>query len=182
MSKKRVTIPLRDDNGNLVFHALKTMRNMLEGLNFEGDDLAYAKHDLLGLMGIFCGDYKVMIEISQKDMDRFSSIHGVDFPEFVDGEVVDVEDKQVESKQHFQHLAYVEDDQLSFAIRSNKHFPNAEDEGEDPEDKDAMRYHLYQQVEFGQAIIFEGTTFVAAPTKLGWVIIENGEVVEDVKF
>lgn len=173
---KRVTIPIGKEKENLVFNSLKTMSNMLETFSSENDEIAYAKFDLIGLMGIFSGDYKVTIEISQKDFDSFSFKHGVDFPEFADMEVVDIE-----KPQYFEHLAYIEDGNLSFAIRSNKPFPNADDEGADPQDSDSPRYHLYQEVEPGQVIFFESTTFVAVPIgKEGWSIIENGKVIEKV--
>jgi len=96
MSKmKRVTIPM---DYNLVKLALinteQKIKVLLEndGLSDEEKDkLSYTWFDYIGLIGIFSGDYKVTIEISQDDFDSFSHKHGVDFPAFVDLEVVDVE-------------------------------------------------------------------------------------------
>lgn len=187
MSKmKRVTIPMND---NLVKLALVNAEQNIKALMENGclgdeakDKLSYAHFDYLGLIGIFSGDYKVTIEISQDDFDSFSHKHGVDFPAFIDLEVVDVEDKVQEDDkpQYFDHLVYTEGDVLCFGIRSNKYFPNADDEGADPEDDDFPRFHLYKEAKSGETICFEGTTFVAAPTKNGWAIIENGKVIEEV--
>jgi hypothetical protein len=186
MSKmKRVTIPMDD---NLVKLALINAEQNINALMENGclgdeakDNLSYAHFDYLGLIGIFSGDYKVTIEISQDDFDSFSHKHGVDFPAFIDLEVVDVKEEiQEDEPQYFEHIAYIEDDMLSFAIRSDKHFPNADDEGADPEDSNSTRFHLYKQAKIGEAIFFEGTTFLAAPTKKGWSIIKNGKIIERV--
>ena len=189
MSKmKRVTIPMDD---NLVKLALINAEQNINALMENGclgdeakDKLSYAHFDYLGLIGIFSGDYKVTIEISQDDFDSFSHKHGVDFPAFVDLEVVDVEDevKEDNKPQYFDHLVYIEDDRLSFGIRSNKHFPGADDEGADPQDDDFPRFHLYKEAKLGEVIFFEGTTFVAVPTKKGWTIIENGKILEEINF
>ncbi len=178
---KRVTIPIGKEKENLVFNSLKTMHNMLDNLGLDkNDEVHYALFDLIGLMGIFSGDYKVTIEISQDDMDSFASKHGVDFPAFVNLEVVEIHDKG-DYPQYFQHLAYLEDGALSFAVRSNKPFPDADDEGADPQEVDSPRFHLYKEAQPGEAIFFEGTSFFAAPiAKRGWAIIENGKVIEKV--
>lgn len=187
MSKmKRVTIPMNDNLVKLALvNAEQNLKALLEngGLGDEAKDkLNYVIFDYLGLIGIFSGDYKVTIEISQDDFDSFSHKHGVDFPAFIDLEVVDIEDKVQEDDkpQYFDHLVYTEGDVLCFGIRSNKHFTNADDEGADPEDDDFPRFHLYKEAKIGETICFEGTTFVAAPTKNGWAIIENGKVIEEV--
>ena len=185
MSKmKRVTIPMDD---NLVKLALINAEQNINALMENGclgdeakNNLSYAHFDYLGLIGIFSGDYKVTIEISQDDMNSFSHKHGVDFPAFVNLEVVEIYEKG-EYPQYFQHLAYVEDGALVFAIRSNKSFPDADDEGADPQDADSTRFHLYKNAQPGEAIFFEGTSFFAAPiAKRGWAIIENGKVIEKV--
>ena len=92
---KRVTIPM---DYNLVKLALinteQKIKVLLENNDLgdeEKEQLSYTLFDYLGLIGIFSGDYKVTIEISQDDFDSFSHKHGVDFPAFVDLEIVDVE-------------------------------------------------------------------------------------------
>lgn len=175
MSKiKRVTIPMSD---NLVKLALVNAEQNISALMENGclgdeakDKLSYAHFDYLGLIGIFSGDYKVTIEISQDDFDSFSHKHGVDFPAFVDLEVVDIK----KEAQYFHHLAYVEDGTLTFAVRSNKYFPGADSDGEE--------FYLYKSVDREDGDLFEGTTFAAVPTKKGWAIIENGKVLEEIKF
>ena len=182
---KRVTIPMSD---NLVKLALSNAEQNIKKLMELGylcdktkQELSDVHFDYLGLIGIFSGNYKVTIEISQDDFDSFSQKHGVDFPAFIDLEVVDIKEEIQEDKpQYFEHLAYIEGDMLSFAIRSNKHFPKADDEGKDPEDYNSTRFHLYKEAKIGEAILFEGTTFLAAPTKKGWSIIKNGKIIERV--
>ena len=172
MSKKRVTIPLGKGKENLVFNALKGMRDMLESLNFESEELAYAKHDLLGLMGIFCGDYKVMVEILQDDMDKFSSVHGVDFPEFTNGEVEEVFEKEA---QDFEHLVYTEDGELTLALRSNKTF-----EGATKEDDTDMPFYRYEIAKKGKHLFIEGTDYRAIYHNGGWLILKGHKVEEKV--
>lgn len=192
MMKKRVTIPLQENN-NLVLSALHSLRNSLTMMNLDkNEEVQYAIFDLSGLMGIFSGEFKVTIEIDQDKMDSFASMFGVDFPQFADIEIVDIEKETVVQSeqvqvgedngkpQYFEHLAYIEDGNLSFAIRSNKPFIGADDEGADPQDDDSPRFHFYKHAKPGEAIFFEGTTFAAVPTDDGWAIIENGEVVEEV--
>lgn len=182
-------------NDGLVLSALKlSLKNVneLSEKKFLSDstkhELGDIEFDLVGLIGIFCGNYKVTIEISEKDFENFAENHGVDFPRYIDLEVVDIVESQpqgetvVDYNQRFEYLAYLEDGALSFGLRSNKPFPGADDEGADPQNEDSNRYHLYQEAEKGQAIVFKGTTFVAAPTDTGWVIIENGEIVEEIDF
>lgn len=186
---KRVTIPMNDGLVKLALENAEKNINAL--LNYGGlsdsaqAELAHIHFDYLGLIGIFSGDYKVTIEISQDDFRSFSHKHSVDFPDFIELEVVDIEDKEevkekAETTKRFESLAYIEDGELTFAIRSNKNFPGADDEGADPEDEDATRFHLYKTAKVGEAIFFEGTTFAAVPTNEGWAIIEDGIVFEEV--
>jgi hypothetical protein len=170
MSKKRVTIPLGEGKENLVFNALKGMRDILESLDFQSEKVAYAKYDLTGLMGIFSGDYKVMVEISQDDMDKFSTTHGVDFPEFVDMEIEEVVEEEV---QEFEHLAYIEDNKLSLSVRSNKLF-----EGATNEDDTDMPFYRYETAEKGKHLFMEGTDYKAIYHNGGWLIL-NGYKVEE---
>lgn len=193
---KRVTIPMND---GLVKTALETAAKnadaltKIEGLSESAQgELEHIHFDYLGLVGIFSGKYKVTIEISENDFHAFSHNHGVDFPNFIELEVVDIheedakkalhEEEDDEKPQFFQSLAYVEDGELNFAIRSNKMFPGADDEGADPQDEDATRFHLYKTAKPGEVVFFEGTTFAAVPTKSGWAIIENGEALEEIEF
>lgn len=177
MSKmKRVTIPMSD---NLVKLALVNAEQNISALLDNGclgeearDKLSSAHFDYIGLIGIFSGDYKVTIEISQDDFNSFSHKHGVDFPPFVDLEMVDIK-KEI---QHFHHLAYVEEGMLNFAIRSDENFPGADNDG------DGEDFYLYKEVKRGEGAFFEGTTFAAVPTKKGWAILENGKVLEEIKF
>jgi hypothetical protein len=127
------------------------------------------------LIGIFSGDYKVTIEISQDDFDSFSHKHGVDFPAFIDLEVVDVEGEEAkeEIKPKFFHLAYIEDGELTFALKSNVQLPGFEDLGDSGEDDDDVKFHLYKGGKPGEVVFHKGTTFVAVPTKKGWTIIET---------
>lgn len=168
--KKRVTIPLKE-NDNLVLSALTSLRNSLNNLNINNDELQYAIFDLNGLIGIFSGEFKVTIEIEQEKMDSFVSKFGVDFPKFDNMEVVDiVEDKKdVEDEQVFDHLAYIEDGGLVLAIRSNKHF-----EGSSCEDDSDMPYYRYEYAEKGNNLFVEG--YSALHYSQGWVIIKDGEV------
>jgi len=175
MSKmKRVTIPMSD---NLVKLALVNAEQNISALIDNGclgdearDNLCSAQFDYIGLIGIFSGDYKVTIEISQDDFDSFSHKHGVDFPAFIDLEVVDIK----KETQHFYHLAYAEEGILNFAIRSDENFLGADGDGDD--------FYLYKEVKRGEGAFFEGTTFAAVPTKKGWSILENGKVLEEIKF
>lgn len=187
---KRVTIPMSD---NLVKLALVNAEQNINALIDNGclgeevrDSLCSAHFDYLGLIGIFSGDYKVMIEISQDDFNSFSHKHGVDFPPFVDLEVVDineeveeVEDDKVEPK--FMHLAYIEDGELTFALKSNCLLPGFENLG-DSDAEDDMKFTSYKTAKRGEAIFHEGTTFAAVPTNKGWAIINNGVVIEEINF
>ena len=184
MSKmKRVTIPMDD---NLVKLALINAEQNINALMENGclgdeakDKLSYAHFDYLGLIGIFSGDYKVAIEISQDDFDSFSHKHGVDFPAFIDLEIVDV--KELKLKPKFIYLAYIEDGELTFALKSNCLLPGFENMG-DSDDDDEMKFTSYKTAERGQTIFHELTTFVAVPTKKGWTIIENGKILEEINF
>jgi hypothetical protein len=151
------------------------------------DKLSYAHFDYIGLIGIFSGDYKVTIEISQDDFDSFSHKHGVDFPAFIDLEVVDIDEEEegeVEEpklKPKFMYLAYVEDGELTFALKSNCLLHGFENMG-DSDDDDDMKFTSYKVVKPGEVISHGETPFFAVPTNKGWVIIENGEVLEEIEF
>ena len=187
---KRVTIPMSD---NLVKLALVNAEQNISALLDNGclgdeakDNLSYTHFDYLGLIGIFSGDYKVMIEISQDDFNSFSHKHGVDFPPFVDLEVVDideeveeVEDDKVEPE--FMHLAYIEDGELTFALKSNCLLPGFENMG-DSDAEDDMKFTSYKGGKPGEVVFHEGTPFVAVPTNKGWAIIDNGVVIEEINF
>lgn len=184
---KRVTIPMSD---NLVKLALVNAEQNISALMDNGclgdearDTLSYAQFDYIGLIGIFSGDYKVTIEISQDDFDSFSHKHGVDFPAFLDLEVVNIEEEVEEPKlkPKFIHLAYVEDGELTFALKSNYLLPGFENMG-DSDDDDEMKFTSYKVGKPREAIFHEGTTFAAVPTKKGWVIVENGKVLEEIEF
>ena len=187
MSKmKRVTIPMSD---NLVKMALANAQQNISALIDNGclgeevrDSLCYAQFDYIGLIGIFSGDYKVTIEISQDDFDSFSHKHGVDFPAFLDLEVVDIEElKEPKLKPKFMHLAYVEDGELTFALKSNCLLPGFENMG-DSDDDDKMKFTSYKGGKPGEVVFHEGTPFVAVPTNKGWAIIDNGVVIEEINF
>ena len=180
---KRVTIPMSD---NLVKLALVNVEQNISALIDNGclgdeakDKLSYTHFDYLGLIGIFSGDYKVTIEISQDDLDSFSRKHGVDFPAFIDLEVVDIEGEEVQPK--FFHLAYIEDGELTFALKSNVQIPGFEDMGDSGEDDD-MKFTSYKGGKPGEVVFHKGTPFVAVPTSFGWAIINDGVVVEEIKF
>ena len=192
---KRVTIPMSD---NLVKLALVNAEQNIDGLIKSGSldtsvkfNLSYTHFDYLGLIGIFSGDYKVTIEISQNDFDAFASKHGVDFPSFTDLEMVDIEgeedgekeeeDKDEELKLKFIHLAYIEDDELTFALKSNVQLPGFEDLG-DSDDDDDIKFTSYKGGKPGEVVSHKGTPFIAVPTSFGWVIINDGVVVEEIKF
>lgn len=178
---KKVTIPLQKDD-NLVLSALASLRNSLKNLNLEkNEEVYYAIFDLSGLMGIFSGEFKVTVEIEQEDIDTFASKFGVDFPEFTEGEIVDVEPKVVEVEPKFMHLAYIEDEELTFALKSNCLLPGFENMG-DSDAEDDMKFTSYKTAKRGEAIFHEGTTFAAVPTKIGWAIINNGVVIEEINF
>lgn len=183
---KRVTIPLKE-NDNLVLSALASLRNSLKNLNIDkNDEVQYAIFDLSGLMGIFSGEFKVTIEIEQEKIDSFVSLFGVDFPEFVEGEIVDVTptpevsvDVVVEKLEpKFTHLAYIEDGELTFALKSNCLLPGFENMG-DSDDDDDMKFTSYKTAQRGEAIFHEGTTYGALPTERGWVIVVDGEIDEE---
>lgn len=198
MSKmKRVTIPMSDNLVKLALsNAEQNIKNLME-LGYLCDktkqELSYVHFDYLGLIGIFSGDYKVTIEISQDDFDSFSHKHGVDFPAFIDLEVVDIEGeedggeeeeevKDEELKLKFIHLAYVEDDELTFALKSNVQLPGFEDLGDSDDDDDDMKFTSYKGGKPGEVVSHKGTPFIAVPTSFGWVIINDGVVVEEIKF
>lgn len=186
---KRVTIPMSD---NLVKLALVNAEQNIKGLididcldTATNDSLSYARFDYLGLIGIFSGDYKVTIEISQDDFDSFSHKHGVDFPAFADLEVVDIEGEEVQDDKvepKFIHLAYIEDGELTFALKSNVQLPGFEDLGDSDKDDDDVKFTSYKGGKPGEVVFHKGTPFIAVPTSFGWAIINDGVVVEEIKF
>lgn len=99
---KRVTIPMSD---GLVQSALKSALKNIESLmndvsinvlsSDSKDQLNNMHFDYLGLIGIFSGNYKVTIEISEKDFNCFSSNHSVDFPNYDNLEIVDVPSREI---------------------------------------------------------------------------------------
>jgi len=187
MSKmKRLTIPMGDNaKNNLVLQALVTLHAALGGVDEENDEVGYMRHDLLGLQGVFGGKYKVMIEISQDDFDGFVGNHGVDYPAWSNMEIVDViptpevsVDVENNIEPRFMHLAYIEDGELTFALKSNCLFPGFENMGDADEDDD-MKFTSYKTAQRGEAIFHEGTTYGALPTDRGWVIVVDGEIDEE---
>jgi hypothetical protein len=193
---KRVTIPMSDKLVKLALvNTEQNIKNLMDSDCLDGatkDSLSYTHFDYVGLIGIFSGDYKVTIEISQDDFDSFSHKHGVDFPAFIDLEVVDIEGeedggeeeevKDEELKLKFIHLAYVEDDELTFALKSNVQLPGFEDLGDSDDDDDDMKFTSYKGGKPGEVVSHKGTPFIAVPTSFGWVIINDGVVVEEIKF
>lgn len=173
--KKRVTIPLGEVKENLVLHSLKTMHNMLNGLGLDkSEEVYYAIHDLKGLMGIFSGEFKVTIEIEEKELETFASKFGVDFPPFVSTEIVDIkENKEEDEEQVFEHLAYEEDGGLVLAIRSNKPFEHST-----CEDDSDMPHYRYERVEEGENLFMLG--YSAVSYFEGWMILKDGDVLERV--
>ncbi len=192
---KRVTIPMSDKLVNLALvNTKQSIKNLMDSDCLDSatkDRLSYTHFDYVGLIGIFSGDYKVTIEISQNDFDSFASKHGVDFPSFTDLEVVDIEGEEVEEEEvkdeelklKFIHLAYIEDDELTFALKSNVQLPGFEDLGDsDDDDDDDMKFTSYKGGKRGEIVSHKGTPFIATPTSFGWVIINDGVVVEEIKF
>ena len=193
---KRVTIPMSDKLVKLALvNTEQNIKNLMDSDCLDSatkDSLSYTHFDYLGLIGIFSGDYKVTIEISQDDFDSFASKHGVDFPSFTDLEVVDIEgeedgekeeeDKDEELKLKFIHLAYMEDGELTFALKSNVQLPGFEDLGDSNDDDDDIKFTSYKGGKPGEVVYHKGTPFVAVPTSFGWSIINDGVVVEEIKF
>lgn len=188
--KKRVTIPMSDGLVKAaLINALKNTESLMNVVNDNllgngtKEELNNMHFDYLGLIGIFSGDYKVTIEIEENDMHTFSGKHGVDFPPFINLEVVDVEEQVAQAEeendkpQYFEHLVYIEDGELVVAIRSDKPF-----EGSTCEDDTDMPHYRYQNVEQGQSLIVEGTPYVVAAdsTRMSWTILKDGEVVDEV--
>lgn len=99
MRKKRVTIPMKDGLVQSALQgALKNIESIMNNINISSEskeELNYIHFDYLGLIGIFSGKYKVMIEISEKDFNCFSGNHNVDFPPFNDLEIVDVPSREI---------------------------------------------------------------------------------------
>jgi hypothetical protein len=81
----------------------------------------------------------------------------------------------------FFHLAYIEDGELTFALKSNCLLPGFEDMGDSDEDDD-MKFTSYKDGKPGEVVFHKGTPFVAVPTSFGWAIINDGVVVEEIKF
>ncbi len=89
---------------NIVLSALKvSMKNIGELLSSPMISES-AKHELSGIhfdhqqwIGIMSGKYKVMIEIEEDDLNKFSHNHNVDFPDNWNGVVI--EDVVVQSEQ-----------------------------------------------------------------------------------
>jgi hypothetical protein len=189
---KRVTIPMSDKLVKLALvNTEQNIKNLMDSDCLDSatkDSLSYTHFDYVGLIGIFSGDYKVTIEISQDDFDSFSHKHGVDFPAFINLEAVDIEEEEEEEEEvkadkvepKFIHLAYIEDGELTFALKSNCLLPGFENMGDS--DDDEMKFTSYKTAERGQTIFHEFTTFVAVPTKKGWTIIENGKILEEINF
>lgn len=96
---KRVTIPMNDGLVQSALQsALTNIESIMNNVNLSDgsrEELNHVHFDYLGLIGIFSGDYKVMIEISEKDFNCFSGKHNVDFPPFVEMEVVDVPSREI---------------------------------------------------------------------------------------
>jgi hypothetical protein len=90
---KRVTVPMND---GIVLSALKvSMKNIGELLSSEMLSES-DKYELSGIhfdhqqwIGIMSGKYKVMIEIEEDDLRKFSHNHNVDFPDNWNGVVIE---------------------------------------------------------------------------------------------
>ena len=79
------------------------------------------------------------------------------------------------------YLAYVEDGELAFALKSNCLLPGFENMG-DSDDDDDMKFTSYKVGKPGEVISHGETPFFAVPTNKGWAIIENGKVLEEIEF
>ena len=175
--KKRVTIPMNDGLvQSALISALANIESIMNNVNLSDesrDELYHVHFDYLGLIGIFSGDYKVTIEIEEDELNAFSGKHGVDFPPFVELEVVDIKEDEDEEEQFFDHLAYEEDGGLVLAIRSNKPFKHST-----CEDDSDMPHYRYERVEEGDNLFMEG--YSAVSYFEGWMIIKDGDVLERV--
>ena len=176
--KKRVTIPMNDGLvQSALISALANIESIMNNVNLSDEsreELNHVHFDYLGLIGIFSGDYKVTIEIEENELNSFSGKHGVDFPPFVEMEVVDIkESKEEDEEQFFEHLAYEEDGSLVLAIRSNKPFEHST-----CEDDSDMPHYRYERAEEGENIFMEGYSGISYFE--GWMILKDGDVLERV--
>ena len=180
--KKRVTIPMNDGLvQSALISALANIESIMNNMNLSDEsreELNHVHFDYLGLIGIFSGDYKVTIEIEEDELNSFSGKHGVDFPPFVEMEVVDIknnkeEEKEEDEEQFFEHLAYEEDGSLVLAIRSNKPFEHST-----CEDDSDMPHYRYENVEEGDNLFMQG--YSAVSYFEGWMILKDGDVLERV--
>jgi hypothetical protein len=59
------------------------MNNLLKlGVEVNGDELEYLRHDIMGLKAMMSSNYELKITMTQEQKDRFTLNHKVDFPEY----------------------------------------------------------------------------------------------------
>ena len=71
---------------------------------------------------------------------------------------------------------------MTFALKSYVQLPGFEDLGDSDDDDDDSKITSYKDRKPGEVVYHKGTPFGAVPTSFGWSIINDGVVVEEIKF
>ena len=82
--KKIVSQIIPKGQKEIIKRALELQYIVIDGYGLQCDDIEYIKHDIRSLIAFL--DYDISVTLSKVMMDKFSFIHGVDFPEYTDVE------------------------------------------------------------------------------------------------
>ena len=82
MKKVIVSQVLPKGQKEIIKKALELQYKAIDGNGLQGDDIEYMKHDIRSLVAFL--DYDISVTLSKEMMDKFSFLHGIDFPEYTD--------------------------------------------------------------------------------------------------
>ena len=82
--KKNVSQIIPKGQKEIIKRALELQYIAIDGNGLQCEDIEYMKHDIRSLIAFL--DYDISVTLSKVMMDKFSFIHGVDFPEYTDVE------------------------------------------------------------------------------------------------
>tara|TARA_R110000803_G_scaffold133748_4_gene200924 strand:+ start:1650 stop:2345 length:696 start_codon:yes stop_codon:yes gene_type:complete len=82
MKKVNVSQALPKSQKEIIRKALELQYKAIDSNVMQGDNIEYMKHDLRTLIAFL--DYDISVTLSKDMIDKFSFLHGVDFPEYTE--------------------------------------------------------------------------------------------------
>lgn len=82
MAKEIVSQVLPKGQKEIIRKALELQYKAIDGNGLQGDEIEYMKHDIRSLLAFM--NYDISVTLAKDMKDKFSFLHGVDFPEYTD--------------------------------------------------------------------------------------------------